>query len=259
MTESMHLLTGAYAADALDDAERAAFEAHLGDCPDCTAEVRSLLDTTARLGAAEAVTPPPRLKASVLAQVATTRQLSPELGSARADPDPGGQDEVVVAMRAGSRPRAPRWLAAAAVFLVVLAVGLAALLVQADRARSQLTATQQEVAKVLTAADAQAVTRPLTGGGTATIVASASTGTSVLLASGVPAAPAGHTYQLWYLGGPTRAPVSAGTFAPDASGHAAVVLSGPIAGASAIGMTVEPAGGSGAPTNKPVLAVPVPG
>ena len=76
MNDSMHLLTGAYAVDALDPAERAEFEAHLAQCPDCAAEVRGLLETAGRLGSAEAVTPPARLKASVLAQAAATRQIS---------------------------------------------------------------------------------------------------------------------------------------------------------------------------------------
>ena len=39
MNADLHHLSGAYAVDALDDAERAAFEEHLRGCADCRAEV----------------------------------------------------------------------------------------------------------------------------------------------------------------------------------------------------------------------------
>ena len=65
----MHLLTGAYAADALDAGERDAFEVHLGTCDACRQEVAELTATTARLGSAEAVPPPPGLRARVLDEI----------------------------------------------------------------------------------------------------------------------------------------------------------------------------------------------
>ena len=37
----------AYAVDALDDQERAAYEAHLADCPECREELARLSDATA--------------------------------------------------------------------------------------------------------------------------------------------------------------------------------------------------------------------
>lgn len=273
MNESMHLLTGAYAVDALDPAERAEFEAHLAQCPDCAAEVRGLLETASRLGSAEAVTPPARLKASVLAQVAATRQLSPAvrghspLPAATAAPagvdmtdeaEAPAADSVVVSITRPGWSWAQRSLAVAAAFLAVVAVGLSALLVQANHARSQVDAAQQAVTRVLTAADARTLTGPITAGGKATIVVSPSQGTSVFLATGMPAAPAGHTYELWYLEAANRAPVPAGTFDPDTGGHAVTVLTGTLTGAAGIAVTVEPAGGSSAPTTKPVMAAQLP-
>jgi anti-sigma-K factor RskA len=273
VNKSMHLLTGAYAVDALDPAEREEFEAHLAQCPDCAAEVRGLLDTTARLGSAEALTPPTRLKASVLAQVATTRQLSPAGGAipagtagtagtaddaAHSDGERSDADSVVVPIRRPGWSWAQRPLAVAAAFLAVVAVGLAVLLVQADNARNQVDATQRAVTRVLTAVDARSLSGSLTAGGKATIVVSPSQGTSVFLGTGLPAAPAGHTYELWYMGGANGSAVPAGTFDPDATGHVAAVLTGTIGHASAIGVTVEPAGGSAAPTTKPVLALRLP-
>ena len=42
IADDIHGLTGAYAVDAVDDVERARFEAHLADCPQCQAEVTTL-------------------------------------------------------------------------------------------------------------------------------------------------------------------------------------------------------------------------
>ena len=46
----VHALSGAYAVDALDDLERAAFERHLAECPECRAEVDSLREAASLLG-----------------------------------------------------------------------------------------------------------------------------------------------------------------------------------------------------------------
>ena len=47
--DQLHDLSAAYALDALDDEERAAFEAHLRDCESCRAEVGSLGNTVESL------------------------------------------------------------------------------------------------------------------------------------------------------------------------------------------------------------------
>ncbi|WP_143219751.1 zf-HC2 domain-containing protein [Actinomadura sp. CNU-125] len=54
MTHDPHDLAGAYALDALGEAERKRFERHLDECPACTEEVRGLRETTSRLGLAAA-------------------------------------------------------------------------------------------------------------------------------------------------------------------------------------------------------------
>jgi anti-sigma factor RsiW len=53
----LHTLAGAYALDAISDADRAQFEQHLARCEACAAEIRGLREATATLGAAAAVRP----------------------------------------------------------------------------------------------------------------------------------------------------------------------------------------------------------
>ena len=49
MTHSIHLLAGAFALDALDPTDRAAFVEHLADCPECRDETNGLRATAALL------------------------------------------------------------------------------------------------------------------------------------------------------------------------------------------------------------------
>ena len=61
MNDDIHSLVGAYAVDAVDDAERARFEDHLATCAECRAEVDSLRGAAAlRRGARPTPRPPPR-------------------------------------------------------------------------------------------------------------------------------------------------------------------------------------------------------
>ncbi len=247
MSENMHLLTGPYVLHALDPEERSAFEAHLVDCADCRAEIRELAATVARMGAAEAVVPPPSLRASVLAEVART----PQEPADDASPTPAPTD-------LGERRdrRRTTWLAVAAAVVAVLALVLGGLLVQARSERSDLAAQQQQVASVLTAGDARTVAGTVSGGGRAAVVVSDSQDAAAFVGTDLAEPPSGHTYQLWYITS-SGAATSAGTFDPGAGGGAAVRLQGSPDGAATVGLTVEPAGGSAQPTTKPVLAVPI--
>ena len=98
MTENLHGLVAAYAAyavDAVDVEERAAFEAHLPGCEDCTLELAELREVAAQIGAAETGPVPPGLRASVLAEVSRTAQVPPHAttpGPATPTPASGHRD-----------------------------------------------------------------------------------------------------------------------------------------------------------------------
>lgn len=227
----IHALSGAYAMDALDDLERARFEAHLAACAECQAEVASLQDAAATLSATATVAPPPALRDTILAEIKTVRPLPP-----------------IVARLEARRPR--RWvkLVAAAAALGVLGAGAAAWQQTRDEpTRAQLTAAQQ----IRAAADVTSVTKSIGEGAKATIYRSESLGKVALVTSHLPAAPAGKVYQLW-LEDERGHMVDAGLLT--GSGHREVVLRGDASRATAAGITVEPAGGSRTPTI-PVFAL----
>lgn len=80
MTDERHSLLGPYLLDALEPAERAEFEQHLGACPDCRADAAELRVAVAALAEDAArgpSRPPARLGEQLLAQVRQTPQLAP--------------------------------------------------------------------------------------------------------------------------------------------------------------------------------------
>ena len=75
--DDMHALAAAYALDAVDGGERAAFEQHLVTCADCRREVADLREATVALSDDLAVEPPPALREQLMAQIAVTPQDQP--------------------------------------------------------------------------------------------------------------------------------------------------------------------------------------
>jgi anti-sigma-K factor RskA len=234
MSADLHTLTGAYAAHALSDTERLAFERHLDTCPACAQEVRELEATAARLGAAVAA-PPPELWDRIRAEALATRQLPPVAERGR---------------RAGRR--VPLLLAAAAALLVavlsVTALNLG-LLGRADRADR----TADLVAAVLAAPDARRVAALPGGAGQATVVVSGQRGRAVFVADGLPPAPAARTYQLWVVS--RSGPRPAGLVEVAGEGRVTRLLDGPVTGSEQVAMTVERQGGAARPTSEPVVVV----
>jgi anti-sigma-K factor RskA len=245
MSADLHTLTGAYAADALSDTERLAFERHLDACPACAQEVRELEATTARLGTAVAAPPPPELWERIRAEALVTRQLPPLVGRAERRRRAGRGGTL-------ARRRVPPLLAAAAALLVavlsVTALNLG-LLGRADRADR----TADLVAAVLAAPDARRVAALPGGTGQATVVVSRQRGRAVFVADGLPPAPAARTYQLWVVS--RSGPRPAGLVEVAGEGRVTRLLDGPVTGNEQVAMTVERHGGAAMPTSEPVVVV----
>lgn len=255
----LHLLVGAYAVHALDPAEAADFESHLAGCASCVRELAGLQAAAAELGAATDDAPPASLRATVLCAVAATPQLPPAPGSASSTgpgiaagaAGPAGSEVV----RLRPRRRAGQQLlavAAAALLLVAGVLGWRTARLSHDLDQAQAASAQ--MAAVLTAPDASTVTGSFAGGGRGTVVSSESLNQAVIVTDALPQAPPGKVYQLWFMSDSGTA-TPAGFIDPSADGQAAQKLSGSMGDASAVGVSIEPAGGSPSPTTTPALAL----
>jgi len=242
-SHDLHLLTGAYAVDALTGAELDEFERHLKRCASCTEEVRGLQETAARLGLTTAVEPPAWMRGQVLAAVSRTRQLPPSGGRLLAR----GTPRRVTRLRR-SLPRS-----AAAVALAAVIVVLAVLQVNT---RNQLEQTQQgsrAVAAVLSAPDAHLETSSTTVGGTVTAVISARDREAVITTADMPTPAAAKVYQLWVMG--VSGARSIGLMSGNSTGVTSPVLAADVQPGDRLGITVEPAGGTKQPTTAPIVVL----
>jgi anti-sigma-K factor RskA len=222
----IHHLTGAYALDAVDDIERARFEQHLAECEDCRLEVASLREAAGLLSETTAVTPPPALRESVLAGISQVRPLPPIV------------HRTPVVQR--------RWfpLLVAAAVVAILGVGAAIWQPWAPSQDSSLTAAEQ----VLEAGDARSVAVDLGDAGKATVTRSESVGKAVITTDDMAPAPSGKVFELWLQVDGEMVP--AGLMPPGEDTQ--MVLEGDATTATAVGITVEPEGGSPEPTSDPI-------
>jgi anti-sigma-K factor RskA len=271
----LHALASEYAVGSLPASESSEFETHLATCPDCREEVAEMRDIAVQLSEAVATDPPPSLRASVLSQIAQLPQ-SPRT--------PVSQPQVVVAATAPSYAAAPAapsnvvplqrrsratWmtgLVAAAAVIAAVALGGWAIQNRNDAHEAQARSTTlssklaaattaaARLTEVLAAPDVKTASHTFATGGSGTVVLSASEGRALLLAKDLPALPSGKVYEAWTL---KKHTVPAGTFV---AGQNQTVLSLPSStvDASAVAVTVEPAGGSQQPTTEPIFAVNLP-
>jgi anti-sigma-K factor RskA len=241
LRHDLHILSGAYALDALEGAERDRFEHHLHRCQPCAHEVGGLRETATRLATAAAVVPPQGLRVRVLAAVARTRQASPAVDQQQR---PAPRSTWV-----------PRLAAAVAAVGVAAAVVLGVAQLDARHRLDQTRAQSRAMAAVLAAPDARIMKQPTSAGGVATVVVSAGRHEMIFSTAGLPGLPAAKVYELWVMGPPgTR---SAGLLAAEA-GRTTPILASGLRSGDLVGLTVEPAGGTAQPTSKPILVMPLP-
>jgi anti-sigma-K factor RskA len=227
MTTELHTLSGAYALDALSAEEAAAFRTHLEACSSCRQEVRELRAAAARMGAAEALVPPDRLKGRILEAADRTPQLPPKVT--------GIADRV--------RDWRPRLLAAAAA--VVLVAGAAIGIGQLQDDSPRLAAG---VVQVFEAPDAHSA-EVATSHGPVRVATSQSEGEMAVDTSGLAPLDDKHAYQVWSIVDGEPVPVVV-LEKPDAGAHMPMPAPG-----TEVAITVEPAGGSKLPTTEPIVRV----
>ncbi|MCA0216424.1 MAG: anti-sigma factor [Actinobacteria bacterium] len=240
-------LSGSYALNGLDAADLAEFETHLQQSQATRDEVTELTDTAVLLGlAVEPVQPSAGLKASIMDQLDAHPQLPVAAASSAAFASPAGRKAQA---RWFTRPVTALAAVAAAIALFVGGGVITTSLAQNSFAQQQA----DQLAAINSADDAQRASVDLADGGTATLVWSNTLLSSALIVDGLAPLPADRTYELWYINDAGARP--AGTFGVAGSGSTWRVLDGTMKAGDTVGVTVEPRGGSDAPTTDPVVVI----
>src|SRR4051794_16996080 len=232
MSNDVHTLSGAYALDALSPEEAAEFRRHLEGCQACQDEVRELQAVAARIGDAEAVTPPPELRGRILASADRTPQLPPTTTSIRSTPSPS---RTWVA-----------WVGAAAAALVLVTGGILGVRALSHPDTAQLPPT---AAAVFDAQDVRTATVETENGGKLTVGVSPSRKEMAVDARDLPELDAGQVYQVWSIS--AGVPTSRAVLGDTPSG----VSMGLPPSNTEVAVTVEPSPGSEAPSEKPIAVV----
>jgi anti-sigma-K factor RskA len=272
--EDPHLLSGAYALDAITPEEATAMERAMSSSEDLRSEVAELTDTAVLLGlSVTPVEPSPALRARLLAAIETTPQLPVEdevaeeasiastsrqhLASRQASPV--GRPARVPAgtgPRGRSGPRAwarrPGTLLAAVAAAAVLLFGAGVLVDNIVRPPSS-SVQALSWSELATASDVQHTSTAVAGGGTVSVYWSLNLHASGVRVQGV-SAPSGKTLQLWRM--EDGRAMSAGLWHP-AAGQDRQIIPGAMHSGQTFGITIEPAGGSKQPTSNPVVAIPI--
>lgn len=230
--EDYKAMMPAYALSALDADEERAFSRHLAECAECRGELAEWENTAAALAlSASAAEPSPEVRERIMNAVRAEKVVK----------FPAGRRSVWTSF--GSLGAI-----AAAVLLLALVTGIVVLW-------QQNRAMQRELAFARLATTPGAKMTELSGteqatGATAKI-AFDKTGHAMLMASGLPPAPQGKEYQLWFIVG-NKPPMPGKSFAPDKTGQGTLIDQVPHEAmeAAVFAITLEPAGGLPAPTGE---------
>lgn len=212
--DDIRSLLGAYALNATTPLEVKRVEAHLSDCDDCSREVRMLTETAAQLGVlAEAQATPPDLVDRIVASVPPRR----------------------------SQHRGYVQVAASIAAVAIVVAGAFGVLY--DRQRSENARLTEIVASTQRVAQLQA-TGDFQGHGVVHIA----DGSAAVVLEDMPEPGPARSYQLWALS--AQGPVSMSVL--DGTDRIVAIFEWTGAG-DTFAVTVEPEGGSEAPTTDPIL------
>jgi anti-sigma factor RsiW len=231
---------GAYLLGALEEHELQSFEGHLDECPVCRDEVERLRPAAEALPrSAMPVPPPASLKIALMAEVESdVRERGETPARSRVLAALRGRLASVGDALAPPRP-AVAWVGAAFVLLVGIATGYGV---------TEITSSEQG-RTVAASVDPKAVPA---GSGSLLVPGDESKG-AILRVHGMPTLDADSVYQVWVRrDGET---IAESLFSVGAGGAGAAAVSDDLEDADAVMVTREPAGGSRAPSEAPILTV----
>jgi len=234
-------LFAAYALHALSPEEEATVEQYLAAHPDAVNDLVMLKEAAAMLPySVPSFAPSPGLRVRLMADV--YQEALAEIGERPRSTTPISLDHARARRQAGVI-----W-PFAAVILLVLSIGFGG---WAAALNTDLTGKDHVIATQSSAIAAAGMTKAITG--TTPNVATrgellrlASDQAAVLTISGLPSLANGNVYEVWFVAG--AAPIGAGLFSPNPDGSWSGLVHGDVTNAQAIAISVEPSGGSPAPT-----------
>ncbi len=283
MSSDVHADVGAYVAQALEPAEREAFEAHLAGCDSCQQEVREFSETTALMSVLTASPPPPELRSSVLGAIREVRPLPP-LTAASSTSEDEGADEGAAADESAARPdaaprrtsdevtiatpaapvdelalrrqrRVVRLLSGLAAAAVVVALALGGWASTLNARVSQVTAAERLETELLTAPDVKVVPVQLPDGTQAAYTVSRQQDRAMFAARQLPPPEPGKAYQLWTIQlDEAGDPLVARPSEVFSGGQDLRVMFDRVRDAQAVAITVEDEGGAETPASETLFA-----
>jgi anti-sigma factor RsiW len=214
----VHELTAGYALDALEPADRGRYEEHLSSCERCRDELEGFWMVSGALARAAGGPPPPAsLRDRILEQARSERP------------------NVVPLLRRFGLPAVSTVAAVAAVVAIGLGVWATSMAGDLDDAEAELAVLGDPGAQEFPTAN-----------GNARLVVTPE-GEAALVVRTLPVAPEGKDYEIWVF--EDDVPRPAGLF--DEAGVA--LLTRPVQRGQTVAVTLEPEGGSDAPTGQPLF------
>lgn len=253
-----------YSMDAVTDEERAIVENYVSSNPEAKARLEKELAFASELAlSVQPIKPSPRVKKNVLAYAARRPKAK-----AIATPAPSSTHSPEGLRRPGlswwqqlqQSIAMPMLTGAAVALALVLFIWNVNMQRTIDGLESQITALQEDInnQETLVAFLREGSRIPIAGtdvepGGQAELVLAKDGMNAVLLVSSLPQLPSDQVYQLWYIG--DEGPIDRGTFevGEDGQGQLLVESDTAVRNFGAIGVSIEPRGGSEQPTGDIVL------
>jgi anti-sigma-K factor RskA len=248
-----------HALSALEAADERVLSDHLVGCAECRRELDEWQSTTAGLALEAApLEPSPQVRETILTEI---REVKIEPPSAKVVPFVAPKKNIWNSFGSLGAIAATLLFLALVVYVVLLWKENRALQSQVATIASENRRVKKDLELSLAAVKlisspgsrmAELNATPMAPGAAAKI-AFDKTGHAMLMASGLPAAPAGKEYQLWFIVGGEKMPGK--TFATDNAGSGMLIDQVPAAAmrSAVFAITMEPKGGVSAPTGQVYL------
>lgn len=243
--EELRDLLPAYSIGATTEEEKSRVELLLALCPEVAAELPQYLGITEGfLQDVEAIEPPVRVKAGLMARLAAEESSNPAMPA---------NIRILEQPSEPSRKLNAWWLVAAASIALIISNVFWFLQFQGlGNELSLLQAQEENLLALLSDSSSEQLVLQASDSDEAVALVfwNDSSNEATLYSNNLPILPEGLTYQLWLIEGDV--PVSVGLFQVDTRGYSVYNFQGELKDYETLGISVEPEAGSEAPTTDPI-------